>query len=311
MRGAADRVIDLQGHLERDRDTLAEARCDAIFYVDLGMNPYQTMLAHARLAPLQCTHFGHPETSGIPNIDWWISVDALEPPDAQAHYSEKLHLLRGVPQFSYYYRPELPAQLKQRADYGFRDDEYLFICPQYVFKIHPDFDRILEAILAADPRVRILLTRSPVAHWTTVVLRRLRRRMGDLADRISCLPPMAVQDLMNLEHVCDAVLDTPHFNGYNTTLEAWAANAPVVTLPGEFQRGLHTAGMYRFMGIHDLIAEDADHYARLALRLARDTAFQQAMRALLAERSGVLFENTEVVHEYERFFDGRLRQLSR
>ncbi|QHI99290.1 hypothetical protein GT347_15690 [Xylophilus rhododendri] len=311
MRAAADRVIDLQGDLQRDRQTLEQARFDAIFYVDIGMNPYQSMLAHARLAPLQCTHAGHPDTTGIPTVDWWISVDELEPPDAASHYSEQLHLLRGVPHFSYYYRPRLPERLKQRADYGLRDDEHVFICPQYVFKLHPDFDLILEQILRTDPRARILLTRSPVAHWSTVLLRRLEGRMGRLVDRITCLPGLAMPDLMNLEQLCDAVLDTPHFNGFNTTLEAWAAHAPVVTLPGAFYRGMHTAGMYRFMGLHELIARDADDYVRIALRLATDAEFSRAMRAAIAERIGVLYENAEVVREYERFFEQKLAALAR
>jgi predicted O-linked N-acetylglucosamine transferase (SPINDLY family) len=310
MRESADRVIDLVGDLTLDRETLAAQRFDVLFYPDIGMNSYQAMLAHARLAPLQCTHFGHPETNGIPTVDWWISVDALEPPDAAEHYSERLHLLRGVPQFSYYYRPPLPAPLKTRTDYGFGDDEHLLICPQYLFKVHPDFDPILERILREDPKARILFTRSPVAHWSEVILRRLERRMGRLVERITCLPGLAMPDLMNLERVCDAVLDTLHFNGYNTTLEAWSAGAPVVTMAGRFQRGMHTAGMYRFMGMEDLVAEDGADYVRLVRRLCEDAAFNQAMRREIAQRCDVLFENMDVVREYERFFEEKLRDRS-
>jgi len=307
MRASADRVIDLSGDLAPDRETLATQRFDAIFYPDIGMNPYQTMLAHARLAPLQCTHFGHPETNGIPTIDWWISVDALEPPDAADHYSEHLHLLRDVPQFSYYHRPQLPTVLKTRSDYGFDDDDHLHICPQYLFKVHPDFDPILERILREDPKARILFTRSPVGHWSEVILRRLERRMGRLVERITCLPGLAMPDLMNLERVCDGVLDTIHFNGYNTTLEAWAAGAPVVTMAGRFQRGMHTAGMYRFMGMEDLIATDAADYVRLVRRLSEDAGFNRAMRRRIAECCDVLFENMDVVRAYEHFFEEKLR----
>lgn len=307
MRNGADRVIDLVGDLNLDRETLAAQRFDALFYPDIGMNPYQAMLAHARLAPLQCTHFGHPETNGIPTVDWWISVEALEPPDAAEHYSERLHLLRGVPQFSHYHRPPLPVPLKTRTDYGFGDDEHLLICPQYLFKVHPDFDPILERILREDPKARILFTRSPVAHWSEVILRRLERRMGRLVERITCLPGLSMPDLMNLERVCDAVLDTLHFNGYNTTLEAWSAGAPVVTLAGRFQRGMHTAGMYRFMGMDDLIAKDGADYVHLVRRLSEDAAFNQAMRRKIAERCDVLFENTDVIREYERFFEEKLK----
>lgn len=134
--------------------------------------------------------------------------------------------------------------------------------------------------------------------------------MGRLVDRIVFLPGMAVSELMNLEHVCDAVLDTIHFNGYNTTLEAWAAHAPVVTLPTGFQRGMHTAGMYRFMDMPDLIARDTEDYLRLVHRLGNDGEFNRAMREKIAARIGVLYENIGVVHEYERFFEEKLADMA-
>lgn len=63
-------------------------------------------LAMARLAPVQFVSFGHPNTTGIPNRDYFISNDLYEPEDAQAYYTENLVLLRDLPTLAHYYRPK-------------------------------------------------------------------------------------------------------------------------------------------------------------------------------------------------------------
>ena len=39
------------------------------------MDPLTSFLAHARLAAIQCAWWGHPEPSGLPSIDYWITSD--------------------------------------------------------------------------------------------------------------------------------------------------------------------------------------------------------------------------------------------
>lgn len=59
-----------------------------IIYPEIGMDPMTVRLAALRLAPVQCTSLGHPETSGLPTIDYYLSSDLMEPADANAHYTE-------------------------------------------------------------------------------------------------------------------------------------------------------------------------------------------------------------------------------
>ena len=107
---------------------------------------------------------------------------------------------------------------------------------------------------------------------------------------------------MNLVAIADVILDTIHFNGMNTSLQAFAVGTPVVTLPTDLQRGRHTAGMYRRMGFTDCIARDPAHYATLALRVASDPEFRAHARQTILTTAGVLFEDMQVVREFERFF---------
>jgi protein O-GlcNAc transferase len=102
------------------------------------------------------------------------------------------------------------------------------------------------------------------------------------------------------------VLDSIHFNGMNTTLQAFAVGTPVVTLPGRFQRGRHTQAMYRKMGIHDCIARDPQDYVDIAVRVGTDGSYAHDLRERILSRNQVLYEDPRVVSEFERFFSDAL-----
>ena len=48
------------------------------------------------------------------------------------------------------------------------------------------------------------------------------------------LPAVPHDDYQRVNLACDAMLDTLHWSGGNTTLDALACGLPVVTLPGAF-----------------------------------------------------------------------------
>ena len=62
---------------------------DVLVYPEIGMDPTTAKLASLRLAPVQAASWGHPQTTGLPTIDCFLSADGLEPPGAQAHYTER------------------------------------------------------------------------------------------------------------------------------------------------------------------------------------------------------------------------------
>ena len=80
--------------------------------------------------------------------------------------------------------------------------------------------------------------------------------------------------------VCDAMLDTLHWSGGNTSLDALACGLPIVTLPGPFMRGRQSAGMLSLLGVPELIARDRADYVAIATRLiARAGVAARACRA--------------------------------
>ena len=142
--------VEVPTNLPAARQAIAGQRLDVLYYADIGMDPVTYSLAFSRLAPVQCVTWGHPVTTGLDTIDYFISMDAAEPEDAAEHYTETLVRLKALS--VYYYRPEPPASLKDRAAFGLPEECHLYSCPQTLFKLHPEFDDLLGAILRRDPQ---------------------------------------------------------------------------------------------------------------------------------------------------------------
>ena len=302
IRQHAQRSVDVPRDLSTARSLIESLQLDVLFYQDIGMDPFSYFLAFSRLAPVQCVSYGHPDTTGIPTIDYYVSSDMYETPGAEAHYSERLFLLRNVGNLAYYYRPERPEPRKERSHYGLSEHHHLYVCPQNLFKIHPDMDELFAGILRRDELARLVMIEGRVDRWAQLLRRRWEASMPDVVDRAVFLPRMDTGDYANLIEVCDVMLDTRHFNGMISSLEAFAVGTPVVTWPGEFQRGRPTQAMYRKMGFTECIADGAQEYIDRSVRLGTDAAYRAAVKEEILQRNGALFEDLEVVREFERFF---------
>jgi protein O-GlcNAc transferase len=299
---AADRVVVVPyDDLAAAREAIARLSLDVLFYQDVGMEPLSYLLAFSRLAPVQLTSFGHPETTGVRNMDYFLSSANYECDEAQTHYAERLIMVPDAGTLSYYYRPPASSG-RARDDFGFAAADHLYLCPQSLFKIHPDMDAMFKAILENDAVGKIVLIDSRDQPLREPLERRLAATLGTLAQRVRFVPPLPYPDFLSLIECADVMLDTPRFNGQNTTLEALAKGCPVVTLPGRLQRERHTYGMYRAMGFMELIADSAHRYAALAVRVANDAAFRDHCRARIAATRDVLYENAAFVRNCEQAF---------
>jgi predicted O-linked N-acetylglucosamine transferase (SPINDLY family) len=288
--------------LAQAREQIAALQLDVLFYQDIGMEPFSYFLSFARLAPVQCVSFGHPDTTGVSTVDWFVSNDLYELDGAQSHYSEKLFQVHDLGTLAYYYKPVLQTPAKDRAAFGLPTDRPLYLCPQNLFKVHPDMDDLIAGILRRDSRGIVVMVAGRAGHWTNLLRERWRRTMPDVLDRIVFARRLRDHDFLNLIALADVMLDTVHFNGMNTSLEAFAVGTPVVTLRAAFQRGRHTQAMYCRMGLDDLIAHDAQAYIEQAVRLANDASHRDEVSNRILSANHALFEDANVIREFERYF---------
>lgn len=289
-------------------DTLAEKirgdRLDVLIFPEIGMDPMTVKLAALRLAPIQCTSWGHPTTSGLPTIDCFLSSDLMEPADADAHYTERLIRL---PNLSVHYTPPAyPPRALERSQLGLRAGSVAFYCAQSLFKYLPQHDPIFPRIAKQVPDCQFVFI---AAHRSTTLTERFRQRLArafateglDASRHVVMLPRMDGATFQAVARVCDVFLDNPSWSGCNSTLESMAAGLVPVTWPGITMRARHTAAILRRLDLDELIAHDAPSYVQLAVRLASDAQWRDEMRKRMRERLPSVFGDLECVRALEDF----------
>jgi CRISPR-associated protein Csy1 len=300
---AAARFEHLPG---RTPDVVAQQiwhdQLDVLVYPEIGMHAETIALAALRLAPVQVAGWGHPTTTGLPSIDYFLSSEAMEPEGAQAHYRERLATLPGLG--TYYAAPAAPGA-PDRAAFGLPGDETLFLVPQSLFKIHPDNDRLIARIIAADPKAALVFFSAPYEGVNQVFGERLAEAFaaeGVHAEaRAIVLPRMTHEDYLRVNRCCDVMLDTLHWSGGNTSLDALASGLPVVTLPGSLMRGRQSSAMLRLLGVDELVARDLDDYVAIASRLGRDPALRASLSQRITAAAPTLFSRDEPIRALEDF----------
>jgi predicted O-linked N-acetylglucosamine transferase (SPINDLY family) len=282
---------------------VAAARPHALIYPEIGMDPRTFQLAALRLAPVQAAWIGHPVTTGLPTVDYFLSGELIEPPDGKEHYSEKLVRLLGL---GIAYRPfgQKPSA-KTRTDFDVGAGQVLYLCCQSLYKYLPRHDRIFPAIAREVGDAVFAFLAHGDESVDEVFRTRIARAFADagLDAKTHCrfLPRLDNADYYALNAAGDVYLDSLGWSGGNTTLEAISAELPVVTLPGEFMRGRVSYGMLRMIGVEDTVAKDVDDYIAIAVRLGREPEFRAQTRARIAANRHKLYNDEKCVRGLEDF----------
>jgi protein O-GlcNAc transferase len=282
--------------------TIAADGLHALIYPEIGMHPLPVQLGCRRLAPVQAMAWGHPVTSGLPEIDYFLSSDLMEPEDGDRRYAERLVRL---PNLSIWYEP-LPSEGGRltRADLGLGDDEVVYVCCQSLFKYLPRWDWTFPAIAARVPEARFLFIRDGREAVTQAFRTRLDgafRTAGlDPARHVVLTPGVPQEAFASLLRAGDLYLDSIGWSGGNTTLEAVACDLPVVTLPTELMRGRHTLAILKMMGVGETIASSPQAYVELAAALA-DPKRRARVAAKVARGKARLYRDEAAVRGFEDF----------
>lgn len=306
IRKSADKYFASPGSVPAMAAQIADDQLDVLVYPELGMDASVFTLASLRLAPFQACGWGHPVTTGLQSIDAFLTCGEMEPSDAQNHYSEQLVFLPGIGT-----RYENPAckgiPPATRAEFNLPEGVPLLLFPQSLFKIHPDNDELIVRILSRVPQSILVMFAGANHSITGKFVTRMRQAFarGNLAEagRIKILPNVSRTDYLRINSVCDAMLDSLHWSGGNTSLDALAMGLPVATLPGTFMRGRQSAAMLKRMGLDELIAPDSSGLVDVTTRLLTDAAWRTGLSRRIIENQHRVFDDPEPIKELARFLE--------
>ena len=286
---------------------ISACQLDVLIYLDVGMHPHSQVLAALRLAPIQCATFGHPVTTGIDNIDYFLSADGAEPEDAERHYTEQLIRL---PRFAISYsRPDVPGQRSPSALVS-PHGPFVF-CAQPLFKNLPHFDHVVARIARELPGCKLAFMASLWPRVNEAFLLRisgaLRAAGVDPAITLEMLPIMPYGQYLGTLAAADVVLDTSGFSGGNSSFDALAVGAPIVTWRGDMLRARQTAAMLDIVGLPELASGTDDEYVRTAISLASSRERQKQVCEHMRSGNSVLFDDIGAIRALERALLGLVR----
>ena len=300
--------------LEDACQQILQDKLHILIYVDIGLDTAITQMASRKLAPIQCVTWGHPITSGLSTIDFFLGSDAMEPPNAQDHYSEILIRLNKLG----FCLSETPLQSSKpitqtRSDLGFTEQDILYFCCQHIQKYLPQYDYLLAEIAMRIDHAKFIFIEG---YQSSEVSQKLITRIGQVfqsyelnPDHYLCLIKcLNIESYFNFLRNVDVFLDTIGWSGGLTTIDAIACNLPIVTLPGEFMRGRQSTGMLEIIGVTDTIAKDEQDYINIAVKLGLDQEYKKSIIEKMQKNQHLLFDDQQCIVDLENFIQSAVQQ---
>ena len=302
-RGRAAFFIEGDRGLSEWVGAIEGAGANVLIYPELGMDPTTLRLASLRLAPRQMAAWGHPETTGLPTMDYYLSAEALEPPGSESFYSEQLVRL---PNLGCYYEPyDHPEVPLQTASLGIAPDRPVLLCPGTPYKYAPGRDRVLVEIARRLGRCQLVFFEPAIASLAGKLRDRLngvfRAQHLDPDEFLVWIPWQSPGDFFALLRRADVCLDTLGFSGFNTALQAVECDLPLVAYEGRFMRGRLASAILQSMHHDDLVTRDESAYIDLAVRLASDNRLNNEIRARLRADKQRLFRDDTAIEGLAAF----------
>ncbi|CAM9831484.1 unnamed protein product [Ectocarpus fasciculatus] len=200
----------------------------------------------------------------------------------------------------------------------------LYLVPQTLYKLHPDFDRLVAGVLSADPSGCAVFIRALEAYMTEGLARRMSRTLlaaGVERERVVFVPRVGLKEFSGLVELADVVLDPFPVGGGRSSLEIFAVGVPIVMLYNRTSILQLTYGMYVTMGLEgsvgqttgssgvaggpvSLVTYSEDQFIRSAVAVATDTELNGRSREQILSKNHRLYEQDTVITEWEDFLEG-------
>lgn len=237
-----------------------------------------------RLAPVQATYLGYPNTTGLPTIDYRL-IDALtDPPGSEDQCTESLVRLPGC--FLCYRPPEgTPTPDSWEPPCAAPNAPITFGSFNRPMKIGPAAIDAWGKILSAVPDSRLLIKLQIASEEVG------RNFIGQL-ERRGVVPSRVITadwkknpgEHFPMYRRMDIALDSFPYNGTTTTCEAMWMGVPAVALAGSTHRARVGVSLLSAVGVPELAAPDPEAYVKIAVDLARDRARIAAYHRTLRQR---------------------------
>ena len=283
-------------------EIIVKAGLDILVYPEIGMDTTCKGLACLRLAPIQLASWGHPETTGLATIDYFLSGELLEPIHAEIFYNEKLICLPDLG--THLYQPSVPVSKPNLEVLGIRKSSPILICAGSPSKYLPNSDIVLTQIAKNVGQCQFIFFNFE-ENLTTILQERFHQAFSnanlDSKNYIRFIPFLKPEEFNGLMLEADIYLDTINFSGFNTAMQAVACDLPIVTIEGRWMRGRLASAILRKLDLGEFICDNDNDYINTAVKLIQSEKLRKEYRARISKRKEVLIGNMAPIRALENF----------
>jgi predicted O-linked N-acetylglucosamine transferase (SPINDLY family) len=288
-RGSANSFVPLPQEVLAQVEKIRSADLDILFISTniTAVTNQICLLATHRLARVQITSGGSVTTTGIKNMDYFLSGELTDPsPSAQEQYQEKLIKLPGTAQcFSYGDDLSQATVAINRATLGIAADAIVFTSGANFFKLVPELLHSWAQIVAGVPNsVIMLFPYGP--NWSNSYpkeaferqIHQIFAQYGVSPDRVLALDPQPTpnrEDIKEFFKLADIYLDSYPFAGTTSLIEPLQVSLPVVARQGNSFRSAMGAAMIQALGMPELVAQSEASYIQMAIDLGNNPELRQ------------------------------------
>ncbi|GMI07997.1 hypothetical protein TrVE_jg13318 [Triparma verrucosa] len=319
----ADVVVELPGNLEEARELISSYNLDLLVYGEVGMDTMGYYLPFSRLAKRTALFWGHALSSGIANhdgrvatgldaeqvggVDYFVTSTMFEAEGERARspqdrYSETIYMMDGLT--THFMPPMAPRPNVDLAYFGLPTDHSnnIYLCPQTLYKLHPDFDALIVNILKMDPNGIVVFPVAVKVEWTESLMdRMLGGEAGEFRDRIIFVRRLDFNEFIALAKLANVVLDPFPVGGGRSSLEIFSTGTPIV-MPYHRTNILQlTFGMYKTMRILDLVCYNDEDYVKTAVAVGTNRDMEQRIRSAILTQNHLLYQSPKVIEEWNEF----------
>lgn len=260
---------------------MREQGLDVLVLLAWRFDTNRPLVAAYRPAPV-CVSYHDPGTSGMSSIQYLIADHELAPKSSAGEFSERV--LR-LPNYYLHLPPSSAPPVTPLP--SLNKDGLCFASLNNPAKLQPAVIALWAELLKRLPDAHLILkyqnifadayVREPLAAQFVA--------LGIAPERLTFIAAQeSLEDHLARYGAVDISLDPFPFNGSTTTFESLWMGVPVITLRGDTLVGRWGASILTPIGLSNWIAEDSEHYLRVAEYWAHHKADLAELRAGLRER---------------------------
>ena len=292
--------------------TIADLHLDVILYPEIGMDTVSKTLACLRLAPVQAASWGHPETTGLPTIDFYLSAQLMEPPEASHLYSEKLVRLPNLG--TYFKNTSIEVVTPDLSDLGIDSQSPILLCAGSPSKYNPNHDQVLVQIaqkLGACQFVFFNFSENLTAILKERLIESFKKANLDANQFLRFIPFLKKEEFHGLMQASDLYLDTIGFSGFNTAMQALDSGLPIVAFAGPQMRGRLASSILSRMDLNELVCSSESEYIDLVIELLQNRELLNSVKIKMNQSKDVVFNDLEPIRELEKFLIEQVQKITK